>query len=146
MRAPSARRLPNSESAAVEKNNETANAASPPEMRRPRPGGDRGLQGEAAKEQSQRSATPIVAQGPERKWRRVVRALLAGSLNRWEATRPPVKDWVLPSTISELEKRGIVIDRKPETVVGAYGDVHCVRYWIAPQSRELARTLLGGVT
>jgi hypothetical protein len=90
----------------------------------------------------ERSATAFAVQ-PERKYRRVLRALLSGSLNRFEATRPPVRDWCLPSTVSELEKRGLTIQRRSEAVPGAYGDVHCARYWVAPESRELAQQLLG---
>lgn len=90
------------------------------------------------------SATVAPAQRPERKWRRVLAALLNGSLNRFDATRAPVKDWVLPSTISELQKRGIIIFSTPETVMGSYGAVHCARYSLAPESRELALQLLAG--
>ena len=100
--------------------------------------------GSGTQGREQGSATVPSAQRPERKWRRVLMALLAGSLNRWEATRAPIKDWCLPSTVSELEKRGVTIQRKAETVPGSYGDVHCQRYWVAPESREVAARLLAG--
>lgn len=89
------------------------------------------------------ASSPVSDPRPERKYRRVLRALLGGSLNRWEATRDPIRDWVLPSTIAELEKRGLRIERKAETVRGAYGDAHCMRYWVSDESRQRAQDLLG---
>jgi hypothetical protein len=47
-------------------------------------------------------------------------------------------------TISQLEQRGLMIDRREETVPGTFGPVHCCRYWLADDSRERARELLGG--
>ena len=84
----------------------------------------------------ERSATP-------RKWQRVLAYLLAGhTLNRFDAARQ-LRDWCLNTTVSQLEGRGLRIDRKDETVPGAFGPVHCCRYWLAPGSYELAAELLG---
>jgi hypothetical protein len=83
------------------------------------------------------SATP-------RKWQRVLRALLDGrTLNRFQAARE-LRDWCLNTTVSQLEQRGLKIDRRDETVPGAFGPVHCCRYRLADDSRERARQLLGG--
>ena len=81
------------------------------------------------------SATP-------RKWQRVLRAFADGrTLNRFEAARE-LRDWCLNTTVSQLEQRGITILRRDETVPGAYGDVHCCRYWIAPESIACAHEIL----
>ena len=88
---------------------------------------------------TERSATP-------RKWQRVLRAFVDGrSLNRFEAARE-LRDWVLPTTVSQLERRGILIFRHDETVPGAYGPVHCCRYRIAPASVALGHELLSRPT
>lgn len=82
-------------------------------------------------------------QRPERKWRRVLRALFDGrSLNRFEAARE-LRDWCLNTTISQLEQRGLTIRRKAETVPGAFGPVHCCRYWLDQAAHQRARELLG---
>lgn len=82
------------------------------------------------------SATP-------RKWQRVLKALLEGrSLNRFEAARE-LRDWCLNTTISQLERRGVIILRHDESVPGAFGDVHCCRYWLSPHSAQRAAELLG---
>lgn len=80
---------------------------------------------------------------PPRKWRRVLAALYDGqSLNRFEAARE-LRDWTLNSTVSELEGKGIRIERASESVPGAFGTVHCKRYQLSPESRQRARELLG---
>lgn len=85
---------------------------------------------------AQRSATLL-------KWQRVLGALVDGrTLNRFEAARE-LRDWCLNTTISQLEDRGLKILRKEESVPGAFGPVRCCRYWLADESVELARTLLG---
>lgn len=91
--------------------------------------------GDNARNDDQRSATP-------RKWQRILRALVDGrTLNRFEAARE-LRDHVLPSTVSELEKRGLTIHRKDETLPGAFGPIRCCRYWLAAESRGLALELL----
>jgi hypothetical protein len=90
---------------------------------------------------TERSATSRAVQ-PPRKWARILRALLDGRrLNRFEAARE-LRDWCLNTTVSQLERRGLTIQRKDEVVPGAYGPVHCCRYWLAPESSERARELL----
>ncbi len=77
-----------------------------------------------------------------RKWKRVAQAFYDGRrLNRFEAART-LRDWCLPSTVSGLEARGLVILRTDEMVPGAFGPVRCCRYWLAPGSRALAAELL----
>jgi len=107
---------------------------SPDEMR-PAAGDTAGTGGDTANKH-QRSATP-------RKWQRILRALVDGcTLNRFEAARE-LRDHVLPSTVSELEKRGLRILRKDEVVAGTFGPVRCCRYWLAMESRGRALELLG---
>lgn len=89
------------------------------------------------------SATEAGTQRPARKWERVLAAFLTGrSFNRFEAARE-LRDWCLPSTVAELQARGIQIARKDETVPGAFGSVRCCRYWIGVNSVQHARKLLG---
>lgn len=79
------------------------------------------------------------------KLRRVLAAFVAGrSLNRFDAARD-VRDWCLHSTVSELESKGVRIDRAPEVVPGHYGPVHCKRYRLAPDTENVAhaKALLG---
>ena len=104
---------------------------------------DRGQVRAAAERTIERSATSPPAQPRPRKWVRILKALVDGrTLNRFEATRD-LRDWCLNTTISQLEQRGVRILRKDETVPGAFGPVHCCRYWLAPESIALARELLG---
>jgi hypothetical protein len=78
---------------------------------------------------------------PPRKWERVLRALVGGrSLNRFEAEY--IGDHCLHSTVSELESRGVRIDRQAEVVPGRFGRVHCKRYRLAPDARQRAAELL----
>lgn len=78
-----------------------------------------------------------------RKWQRVLQAFIDGrSLNRFESARE-LRDWCLPTTVSQLEARGVKILRHDETVPGAFGPVRCSRYCLAPESRATASKLLG---
>ncbi len=88
------------------------------------------------------SATCASVKAP-RKIDRILKVLLDGeALNRFEAYRRH-SDSCLNSTISALEKRGLVILRLEEEIPGYRGlPVRCKRYWLSPQSRELARQLL----
>jgi hypothetical protein len=91
---------------------------------------------------TERSATACAMQ-PPRKWCRILRALLDGrTLNRFEAARE-LRDWCLNTTISQLERRGLTIQRKDEMVPGAYGAIRCCRYWLARESTARAHELLG---
>jgi hypothetical protein len=88
------------------------------------------------------TATPAPAQ--PRKWRRVLRALVDGrTLNRFDAYRE-LRDSCLNTTISQLERRGVRISRRDETVPGAFGPVRCCRYRLSPESRIRALELLAG--
>ncbi len=101
----------------------------------PAAGGDHAA-GQGTTGRANTSATP-------RKWQRILRALVDGrTLNRFEAARE-LRDWCLNTTISQLEGRGVQIHRRDETVPGAFGDVHCCRYWLSPESLQRARELLG---
>lgn len=87
------------------------------------------------------SATPPAMQ--PRKWARVLRAFADGkTLNRFDAYRE-LRDSCLNTTVSQIERRGVRISRREETVPGAFGPVHCCRYWLAPESLQRARQLLG---
>lgn len=80
-----------------------------------------------------------------KKWRRVLLALAQGrSLNRFEAERS-LSDHTLPSTVSEIQGKGVRVDRHIETVPG-YGSepTHVARYWLSPAERVKALALLGG--
>ena len=82
---------------------------------------------------------------PKLKWHRVLDALVRRpSLHRFTAERDPeVRDHCLPTTISELQKRGLVIERKIIEVPGYQGGVaHIAEYSLAPADREAARRLL----
>lgn len=87
------------------------------------------------------TATPRPTQ--PRKWRRILQALVDGrTLNRFDAYRE-LRDSCLNTTVSQIERRGVRILRKEETVPGHFGPVHVRRYWIDPASMEHARELLG---
>jgi len=65
------------------------------------------------------------------------------SLNRFEAERI-CHDHVLPSTVAEIQARGIRVDRHEETVPGHAGSVtRCARYSLAPEEAAKAAVLLG---
>lgn len=78
-----------------------------------------------------------------KKWQRVLAAFLAGkSYHRFEAERL-LNDHCLHTTVSTLQGMGLVIHREFETVPGYQGaPTRVCRYWLAPQSRELAQVLL----
>jgi len=88
------------------------------------------------------AADPAVR--PVAKWRRVLVRLLRGdSLDRFTAERE-LKDHVLPSTVSELQGKGLRIERELVKLPGYQGEpVHCAKYWLSPDSFERARELLG---
>lgn len=81
---------------------------------------------------------------PPRKCDRVLAALVSGrSFNRFEAERE-LHDHCLPSTVSGLQRKGIVIHRRYEIVPGFRGcPTDVCRYWLAPESLQTARKLLG---
>lgn len=91
--------------------------------------------------------TPRAIQTPIRQGTKLAAVLAhladGKTLNRFEAERT-VHDHVLPTTISEIEKRGIRVDRKEETVRGFRGHpTRVARYWLADDQQAAAKRLLG---
>ena len=83
---------------------------------------------------------------PTPKWVRVLSALLERStLDRFEAVRDPkIRDWVLPTTVSQLEQRGLNVAREIVEVPGYGGSTaRIARYSLAPDQRRRALELLG---
>ena len=83
----------------------------------------------------------------EFKWRRVLAALAERpSLHRFDAERDPaIRDHCLPSTVAELQQRGIRIDRELIELPGFGGGVARVAaYSLDDQNREVARRILAG--
>lgn len=80
----------------------------------------------------------------EPKYVRVLRALLAGPLNRFEAEKYPISDHVLNSTVSELKKRGVEIHAQMIRLPG-YGGLgaRVAEYRLDPGSRQRALELIG---
>ncbi|MFZ5620865.1 MAG: hypothetical protein ACOY5W_07575 [Pseudomonadota bacterium] len=65
-----------------------------------------------------------------------------GSLNRFEAER--IGDHVLHTTVSKIERLGIRVSRRTETVPGYDGHAtHVCRYWLDDENRERAAAMLG---
>ena len=96
-----------------------------------------------ADRKTEHTATARSAQ--PRKWQRVLLAFLdrgQQGWNRFESARE-LRDHVLPTTVSQLEQRGIKILRRDETLPGYYGPVTCSRYWLDPASVARARELIG---
>ncbi len=84
---------------------------------------------------------------PPMKWQRTLRALIERqSLHRFQAERDPdIRDHCLPSTVSELESRGIRIDRRLVTVPGFAGERAIVaEYCLDDVNRTRAREMLAG--
>lgn len=87
---------------------------------------------------------------PTAKWKRVLTAFVEGrSLNRFEAERPVaaggLSDHCLHSTVSEIQGKGVRIERRMEKVHG-YQNVptDCCRYWLAEEDKQKALDLLAG--
>lgn len=82
---------------------------------------------------------------PPKKWVRVLAAFVRGEqLHRFSAEARH-HDHTLPSTVSELQKKGVRIDRRDECVPGYRGEpAYVTLYWIdpAPDNIEKARRLL----
>lgn len=73
----------------------------------------------------------------------MLRALLDGPLNRFEAERYPVSDHVLNSTVSELKKRGLEIYAQMIRLPGYGGQgAHVAEYRLAESSRQRALQLI----
>lgn len=78
------------------------------------------------------------------KWRRVLAAFFDGrDFNRFEAEHE-LHDHCLHSTVATLQAKGLIVRRREEVVPGFQGiPTHVMRYWLAPESYENARKLLG---
>ena len=75
---------------------------------------------------------------------RILSAFLEGRrLNRFEAALE-FSDWCLNSTVSDLQRRGLVVARQWETIPGFNGrPTRCCRYWLPESERKNAKALLG---
>jgi hypothetical protein len=81
--------------------------------------------------------SPHDSTAPTEKWRRVLGVLLTGRrLNRFEAER--IGDHTLNTTVSQLEARGVRVDRIDEVVEGRFGPVEVKRYWLRKTPHNLA--------
>lgn len=104
-----------------------------------------GAPGSATTGPKQNDSTSIITDcGSALKKHRVIRALLAGPLHRFQAEKFPVSDHALPSTVSELRKDGLEIIAKRITVPGYGGQAaHLAEYHLAPESRQKALQIIG---
>lgn len=87
----------------------------------------------------------ICARKPFPKWKRVLSALLTRQVldRRIAAADPAIRDSVLNSTIAELAKRGLVIERSIVRRPGFQGESCWLAEYSLPQcEHELARKLL----
>lgn len=67
-------------------------------------------------------------------------------LTRFDAERV-CHDHTLPSTVSEIQQRGILILREGVTVPGHRGHpTRCARYWLTDEEKQKAAVLLGWST
>lgn len=66
-----------------------------------------------------------------------------GALNRFEAVSR-LHDWVLPSTVAQIQSSdGVEVARKSETVRGYLGSaVTVARYWLTAEQRQRAQERL----
>jgi hypothetical protein len=84
---------------------------------------------------------------PPLKWQRTLRALIERpALHRFQAERDPeIRDHCLPSTISDLEGRGLCIGRRLVAVPGFAGERAIVaEYQLDAENRARAREMLAG--
>lgn len=81
---------------------------------------------------------------PLTKWKRVLAALAQGrTLNRFEAERE-LSDHCLHSTVSTIQRKGVLVERRDETVPGYQSiPTRVCRYWLESGEREKAARLLG---
>jgi hypothetical protein len=76
------------------------------------------------------------------KTKRVLLALMNRSYNRFEASRQ-LSDWCLHSTVATIQSKGIIVNRRFETVPGYEGIPTSVcRYWIDKDQHERAEKFL----
>lgn len=83
--------------------------------------------------------------GPsQRKWQRVLTALLDGPQTSRQLEREPTFDHCAPSTASELRRKGLPIVTEMIEVAGYAGEpARIARYSLDPTGREHALRLLG---
>lgn len=81
------------------------------------------------------------------KWKRTLAAMLTGkSFNRFEAERV-LNDHCLHSTVSTIQAKGVMVERRDEVVPGFQGTpTHVCRYWLTDENRDRACQLLGLAT
>lgn len=78
----------------------------------------------------------------ELKWRRVLRFLASGGkLTRFDAEK--LGDHALNTTVAYIGEMGISVSREPIVLEGRFGEIRCKRYWLEPEARARALTLLG---
>lgn len=78
---------------------------------------------------------------PLPKYARILAELMARRLTRFDAQK--LGDSCLNSTVADLERRGVIVERECTVVPGFAGTpTHCKVYWIAPSQRARARALL----
>lgn len=117
----------------------TAKIKSPPSPGRPA--------GEM-RQQAQLSGTNHTPTRPIRKDSKIAAVLAelarGTRLTRFDAEQR-LHDHVLPSTVCEIQRLGIRVERETVTVPG-HGNrpTRCARYWLEDAERERAETLLGG--
>jgi hypothetical protein len=91
--------------------------------------------------------SPTARKTIELKWKRVLRALVQRPhLNRFEAeTAPDIRDHCLNSTIPEIERKGVQINRRQVRLHGYGGaPVFCAEYSLDDENRERAQKILAG--
>jgi len=96
---------------------------------------------------SDKASNKAKSSKPEPKINRLLIVLIWGmSLNRFEAENEPgVEDHVLPSTISDIQRRfGLTVSRMMEKAPGYNGEPTWVcRYWLTREERKRACLMLG---
>jgi hypothetical protein len=89
-----------------------------------------------------RSTYTVENNNSDRKWRRILKLLASGAeLTRFDAEK--IGDHAFNSTVSTLGRMGVRISRRAITIEGRYGTIHCKRYWLEPNERHHAHSLLG---
>lgn len=107
-------------------------------------GGGRAV-GTAGASWNDQTSNQSVGQIYDPKWRRILRLLASGiALTRFDAER--YGDHALNSTIAMIGRMGVRISRKPITLAGRFGPIHCKRYWIGVADRDFANRILRGLS
>jgi hypothetical protein len=81
----------------------------------------------------------VMGTKPLCKWKRVLLSFIDGQTwNRFEVERT-LGDHCLHSTVAELERRGVRIERQREVVQGRYGAAHVKRYRLNNTAENIVR-------